>query len=99
MVRRFRDCCRKSDGPCPQRSNDMRHGAAILVIALAASNAFADMAPLVSYKKELVNNKFLLVMLYPKENSLNGENPLHKIYTKSGLYLNDGSRDPIWTLD
>jgi len=56
------------------------------------------MAPLVTHKKVMNNGKFLLVMVYPKENSLNQNNPLNEIYPKSGLYRNDGGREPIWTL-
>lgn len=58
----------------------------------------ADMAPLISTKQVLGNGKFLLVMLYPLENTLNKENPLNKQYPQSGLYPNDGSNKPIWTL-
>src|SRR6478736_10206945 len=59
----------------------------------------ADMAPLVSTKKVLGNGKFLLVMLFPPENTLNKENLLNKTYPQSGLYPNDGSNKPLWTLD
>ncbi len=58
----------------------------------------ADMAPLVSNTKVLGNGKYLLVRLYPKTNSLNGNNKLNDEYAQSGLYANDATRKLIWAL-
>src|SRR5262245_14168595 len=57
----------------------MKHFVSILVLILIHSAAWGDPGPLVSTKKEFHKGKFLLVMLYPKENSLNGNNPLNKM--------------------
>jgi hypothetical protein len=71
----------------------------LLGLLLLVPAAQAKLGPSVSSKQVLGNGKFLLVMLYPPENTGNKDNPLNKAYPQSGLYPNDGSNQPLWTLD
>ena len=77
----------------------MKFSHSLLGLLLLVPAARAKMGPAVSTKQVLANGKFLLVMLYPPENTGNKENALNKAYPHSGLYPNDGSNQPIWTLE
>lgn len=68
------------------------------IFFLSLPTAFADMAPVRSHQQELGNGKYLLVMIYPKDDTGNRNNQLNDIYPQSGLYRNDGSRELIWSL-
>ncbi len=76
----------------------MKRSLAALIVLLLPVIARADMAPLRSHKKVLGNGKYLLVMLYSKANGPNAANELNDLYPQSGLYPNDNTRKPIWTL-
>jgi hypothetical protein len=85
----------------------------LLVAALAlmpTEAAFADKpGPDSTYKQKSADGRFVFVMLAPVslEEEVSGVNPqyaptlraLRTQYTKSGLYKNDGSKDPLWTVD
>src|SRR5687767_1053443 len=49
------------------------------------------------YTKVTSNKKYIFVMLRPLERR--GETGLYKKYPKSGLYLNNRSTKPLWTVD
>lgn len=69
------------------------------VVALSAPvQAFADheAAP-TEYKKVTKGGKYVFVLLAPQEWRKWGH--LHKTYPSSGLYVNDGSHKPLWTVD
>jgi hypothetical protein len=79
---------------------------AIVAVALfcAPSPAFADSpAPLISYKQVSPGGAYVFVMLGdPRDDSVPGRVPSRKIrqtYPASGLYPNDGSTVPLWTVD
>src|SRR5262249_16407340 len=65
--------------------------------------------PKMTRTKVVANGKYLFVMVspHPVEQEArwvgpNGEKKvreLRKNYPESGLYLNDGSREPLWTID
>ncbi len=68
------------------------------------SPLFADsLLPPRSYKEVLPSGKFIFVMLVPKDawnydqSIRNSE--VHPDYTRSGMYRNDGSTEPIWTVE
>lgn len=69
----------------------------ILIVLFLVSNLFADSpAPPESYTILSPDQKHVLVILAPEP--YNSWNPLKKKYPISGLYLNDGSVNPLWTL-
>lgn len=68
----------------------------LLIIWWGSVNAFADSErPFQSYAIETADKKYLFVMLKP-DDSLK---KLATQYPQSGLYLNDGSITPLWTVD
>jgi hypothetical protein len=85
-------------------------GLVALSIGITDSPAFADSeAPPSSYKKVTPGEKYVFVML-PRETveqeirRWNEENQsrireIRRTYKQSGLYRNDGSADPLWTVD
>ena len=50
-----------------------------------------------SYVRESPNGKYLFVMLAP--DYVHERNELRNIFPASGMYLNDVSRTPLWTVD
>ncbi len=77
------------------------------------TQAFADSpAPPYDFKKVTENKKYVFVMLEPDEVMLKPDEvmlepdewaeqdpKIRKIYKQSGLYKNDGSSTPLWTVD
>jgi hypothetical protein len=56
------------------------------------------------YRVVTADKRHVFVMLMPEysrqwSEALGGHPHLHKIYPKSGLYLADGSKTPLWTVD
>ncbi len=82
---------------------------ALLLITLSASTAFGDKpVPPHSYTIVSVDHRYLFVMLAPTLESDQSFRPqekgaealkIRKRYATSGLYLNDGSTVPLWTVD
>src|SRR5262245_19920850 len=50
----------------------------------------------ISYERVSANKKFVLVVHAP---GAKGKSDLRDAYPKAGLYKNDGSKDPLWTID
>jgi hypothetical protein len=82
----------------------------LLAILLTPSLAFADtVAPPRSYATPSPDNKFLFVMIASIEIELDGisygeegkleAKRIRKTYPSSGMYLNNGSTKPLWTVD
>ena len=82
----------------------------VLVAVGGVSSAHGDsLKPPCSYKKASPNGQYLLVMIAPMPLELDvkpwDEEVAAKIreirgaYTRSGLYRNDGSTEPLWTID
>lgn len=81
------------------------------VVGLAfASSAFADSpAPPRSYKEVAPGGKYVFVMIAPgtveddvrrwNEETAAGIREIRRVYTRSGMYRNDGSAEPLWTVD
>jgi len=72
------------------------------VIALALSftvPALGDTpAPPRDYTKMTENGEYVFVMLAPPEKWVQKDLGLRKTYKESGLYKNDGSTTPLWTV-
>ncbi len=72
------------------------------VIALALSfgaPALADTpAPPRDYTEVTENGEYIFVMLAPPEKWIQKNPELRKTYKESGLYKNDGSTTPLWTV-
>jgi hypothetical protein len=83
-------------------------------VGLAANSpAWADTLPTPrSYKEVAPGGKYVFVMIAPvsveqevwqwnklNENTAAGIRELRRVYTRSGMYRNDGSAEPIWTVD
>ena len=75
-----------------------------------SSSAFADTPTKPSsYQQVVPNEKYVFVMIAPvtveedvrfwKEEMVAGIREIRSRYTRSGLYRNDGSVEPIWTVD
>ena len=63
------------------------------------TQAFADSpAPPYDFKKVTENKKYVFVMLAP-DGWAEQDQKIRKIYKQSGLYKNDGSSTPLWTVD
>jgi hypothetical protein len=83
---------------------------AILAILVPVSAAFADKpGPPMTYTKTSPNKQFLFVMVSPdsleeevkryNEDAAKKVRAIRTTYPKSGLYKNDGSKEPLWTVD
>jgi hypothetical protein len=69
----------------------------ILIILFLTSNLFADSpAPPESYAVLSHDQKYILVILAPEP--YDSSSPLRQKYSVSGLYENNGSVSPLWTL-
>src|SRR4051812_2120811 len=75
-----------------------------------AAPARADSpAPPFSYKKNAPGDKFAFVMISPlpldvevsrwNEETVAGIREIRRVYPRSGMYRNDGSAEPLWTVD
>lgn len=79
----------------------------ICFLIIAPVTVFADSpAPQYDYTKTVAKEKFIFVMLsIPDDPSAYGQGgaeqdpKIRSQYTQSGLYLNDGSTEPLWTVD
>jgi len=70
----------------------------VLIVLFLASNLFADSpAPPESYTALSNDQKYILVILAP--DPYDSYSPLRQKYSVSGLYLNNGSVNPLWTLN
>jgi hypothetical protein len=73
---------------------------AVAAVLCSASESRADkIGPPESYKVVSPNGKYVFVMLAPDTVPGDANNPLRATYKRSGLYKNDGSADPLWTVD
>ncbi len=73
---------------------------AIVFLLGSAGESCADkIGPPESYKQTSANEKFLFVMHTLKEAADAEPKGLRVTYRKSGLYKNDTSNDPLWTVD
>jgi hypothetical protein len=68
----------------------------IFMLMPAAVFADSEVAPH-SYKEAVANNKFVFVMIYPGSPEVKTEDG--KVYTRTGLYKNDNSIEPLWTIE
>jgi hypothetical protein len=68
----------------------------IFMLMPRVASADSEVAPY-SYKELASNNKFVFVMIYPNSEEVKTEDG--KIYTKTGLYKNDNSIEPLWTIE
>jgi hypothetical protein len=78
--------------------------ASILILSTFLALPLAAMAdseaPPRDYVKETPNGKYVFVMLAPELWSRFGSNStIRQKYTQSGLYRNDGSTTPLWTVN
>jgi hypothetical protein len=84
-------------------------GVVALAVMTADSPALADSeAPPLSYKQIAPGGKYVFVMISPvpleqeverrNEEMAAGIREIRRFYTRSGLYCNDGSLDPLWTV-
>ncbi len=63
------------------------------------AHAFADTpAPPRDFKKVTENTEYVFVMLAP-DGWAEHDPEIRKVYKRSGLYRNDGSGTPLWTVD
>ena len=70
-----------------------------LAVFVLQAQAFADSpAPPRDYRTVTENQKYVFVMLAPAGWSQQ-DSGIRKTYTQSGLYKNDGSTTPFWTVD
>lgn len=68
----------------------------IFMLMPRVASADSEVAPH-SYKELASNNKFVFIMIYPNSEEVKTEDG--KIYTKTGLYKNDNSIEPLWTIE
>ena len=69
----------------------------ILVLFFSITVKADSIASPTSYKKEIGNGKYVFVMLTTDSKKILSKT--NKEYSKSGLYENDGSVIPLWTID
>lgn len=71
-----------------------------LGLLISSSWALADRpAPPRDYTKTTENGEYIFVMLRPEDQQEKEYSDLRKKYKVSGLYRNDGSDEPLWTVD
>jgi hypothetical protein len=68
----------------------------IFMLMPAVALADSEAAPH-SYKELVPSNEFVFVMIYPNSEEVKTEDG--KVYTKTGLYNNDNSIVPLWTIE
>jgi hypothetical protein len=68
----------------------------LVIICLGIRVKADSIAAPYSYKKDVSNGKYVLVMLAKDNKEVFSSS--NKKYTHSGLYLNDGSVTPLWTM-
>jgi hypothetical protein len=74
--------------------------AAVVAMLCSAAESRADkIGSPESYKVVSPNGKYVFVMLTTGTIPGDANNPLRATYKQSGLYKNDGSADPLWTVD
>jgi hypothetical protein len=85
--------------------------AALYVLGFTGPALAESPMPIQSYKKLTPNNQFVFVMLAPDSeetevilSALSEERAasireLRRMYGRSGMYCNDGSTEPLWTVD
>jgi len=73
-------------------------GVSVIIIPDAKARSLVNGSAIASYSKVTENKEYLFVMLWagPSTNKSRLEKKLHK---RSGLYRNDGSSTPLWTVD
>lgn len=70
----------------------------VLFLALSIPAPADTPAPPRDYAKETENGQYIFVMLAPPERWVSKDAELRKTYRTSGLYRNDGSTAPLWTV-
>lgn len=69
----------------------------VLSMGIAAPVAADTEMPPTDYAKETENGKYIFVMLAPDGPRWSSQKPeIREVYKYSGLYNNDGSREPLW---
>lgn len=78
-------------------------GCAFLIVGMLLTFAPCVKAdserPPQDYVKETENGRYVFVMLAPERWSRYSTGEIRKTYKQSGLYRNDGSTTPLWTVD
>lgn len=78
-----------------------------LLVALTGQTAMAHLGSKASWRRESADRRYVLVMVSPlpadeeaRDPSDNGDEirRIRAVYTQSGLYRNDGSKTPLWTI-
>jgi hypothetical protein len=73
---------------------------ALSLLFILPTIAYGDSeAPLCSYVRDSPNGKYLFVMLAPRNARYDDGAELKNIFPASGMYLNDVSKTPLWTVD
>jgi hypothetical protein len=96
--------------PMVGRCRSLFAGAVALAVLSPGSAVLADSpAPPRSYKQVAPGGKYVFVMIAPRtveddvrpwnEETAAGIREIRGVYTRSGLYRNDGSTEPLWTVD
>jgi hypothetical protein len=94
----------------PSLSHSRCYEVIAVAVLMIGSSVFADsVAPPFSYKKECPGGKFVFVMIAPMSVEKDAGHWIEKIgaeirgirriYARSGLYRNDESTEPLWTID
>ncbi len=71
---------------------------AVMVLAVPLTAVADSVMPPRDYVKETENGKYVFVMLAPEQWERYGKTDIRKTYSQSGLYRNDGSATPLWTV-
>jgi len=82
----------------------------VIILIFTVSQVSADTpSPLYSHSKQTRSGKYLFVMISPLSPEFDGKwerepkaseiREIRKTYNESGLYRNDGSTTPLWTVD
>ncbi|OPY01258.1 MAG: hypothetical protein A4E60_01800 [Syntrophorhabdus sp. PtaB.Bin047] len=70
----------------------------VLSLALCVPASADTPAPPRDYAKETEDGQYIFIMLAPPERWVSKDAELRKTYKTSGLYRNDGSTTPLWTV-
>ena len=77
-----------------------RYWLAPALLFILPAVAYGDsLAPPYSYVRYSPNGKYVFVMLAPGDRESDFRRELKSIFPVSGMYLNDVSRTPLWTVD
>ena len=92
----------------PTRSTPFAAIVALAIVAIGSPAAADTMSPPYSYRIVAPGGQYVFVMMgLSRAEEGYGLSPaaaadareIHRTYTRSGMYRNDGSTDPLWTVD